>query len=122
MKLFVEFDEEGLVEGFTYAYNDLPVTDTSVEIKSPEGIYVGMKRVGDEWVDTKKSIEERSYIVRAERDVRVLEEVDPIVSNALRWATLDVETQQLWAAYRQALLDVPNQAGFPTDVTWPTKP
>jgi len=30
--------------------------------------------------------------------------------------------QQAWAEYRQALRDVPQQAGFPTDITWPTKP
>lgn len=27
-----------------------------------------------------------------------------------------------WAAYRQALRDVPQQAGFPTSITWPVKP
>ena len=27
-----------------------------------------------------------------------------------------------WAAYRQALRDVPAQAGFPWDVQWPTQP
>tara|TARA_R100000278_G_scaffold106021_1_gene82558 strand:- start:710 stop:961 length:252 start_codon:yes stop_codon:yes gene_type:complete len=27
-----------------------------------------------------------------------------------------------WRTYRQALRDVPSQAGFPTNVTWPTKP
>lgn len=27
-----------------------------------------------------------------------------------------------WAAYRQALRDVPSQAGFPWEVQWPTKP
>jgi len=30
--------------------------------------------------------------------------------------------QAAWAEYRQALRDVPQQAGFPDDVTWPTKP
>lgn len=30
--------------------------------------------------------------------------------------------QAAWATYRQALRDVPAQAGFPWDVTWPTKP
>ena len=30
--------------------------------------------------------------------------------------------QQAWAEYRQALRDVPQQAGFPTDIDWPTKP
>jgi hypothetical protein len=27
-----------------------------------------------------------------------------------------------WAPYRQALRDVPQQAGFSDNVTWPTKP
>jgi hypothetical protein len=27
-----------------------------------------------------------------------------------------------WAAYRQALRDVPQQAGFPVTITWPEKP
>jgi len=27
-----------------------------------------------------------------------------------------------WADYRQALRDVPQQAGFPNDVTWPEQP
>ena len=59
--------------------------------------------------------------VRAERDNRLLE-VDAIAGNALRWATLDADTQAAWSAYRQALLDVPQQSGFPHDITWPTNP
>ena len=27
-----------------------------------------------------------------------------------------------WKTYRQALRDIPAQSGFPTDVTFPTKP
>ena len=27
-----------------------------------------------------------------------------------------------WQTYRQALRDVPSQAGFPDNITWPTKP
>ena len=59
--------------------------------------------------------------VRAERDNRLLE-VDAIAGNALRWAALDADTQAAWSAYRQALLDVPQQSNFPHDITWPTKP
>ena len=59
--------------------------------------------------------------VRADRDGR-LTEVDAIAGNALRWAALDADTQAAWSAYRQALLDVPQQSGFPHDITWPTKP
>ena len=59
--------------------------------------------------------------VRADRDFRLVE-VDAIAGNALRWASLDADTQADWATYRQALLDVPQQSGFPHDITWPTKP
>ena len=27
-----------------------------------------------------------------------------------------------WASYRQALRDVPTQAGFPNNIQWPTQP
>ena len=27
-----------------------------------------------------------------------------------------------WATYRQALRDIPEQAGFPNEVTWPAEP
>ena len=60
--------------------------------------------------------------VRATRDMKLATEVDPIAGNALRWAALDADTQAAWAAYRQALLDVPAQAGFPHNVTWPEVP
>ena len=30
--------------------------------------------------------------------------------------------QAAWAVYRQALRDVPQQAGFPDNVVWPVKP
>tara|TARA_R100001463_G_scaffold135909_2_gene200069 strand:+ start:320 stop:736 length:417 start_codon:yes stop_codon:yes gene_type:complete len=58
---------------------------------------------------------------RAERDGR-LWEVDTIISNPLRWAAMSTEQQNAWSTYRQALLDVPQQSGFPQTVSWPTKP
>jgi hypothetical protein len=48
--------------------------------------------------------------------------VDPLVSNPLRWAEMTAEKQAEWAAYRTALLDITDQAGFPSDITWPTEP
>jgi hypothetical protein len=65
---------------------------------------------------------EASASVRAQRDWLLANEVDPIVSNPLRWADLTTEEQNAWAAYRTALLDITDQAGFPHSVTWPTKP
>tara|TARA_R100000951_G_scaffold26097_1_gene22146 strand:- start:15 stop:431 length:417 start_codon:yes stop_codon:yes gene_type:complete len=60
--------------------------------------------------------------VRIERDSILTTEVDPIVSNNLRWAEMTAEKQAEWTQYRIDLLNVPDQAGFPTDITWPTKP
>lgn len=37
-------------------------------------------------------------------------------------APLTAEKKQAWAEYRQALRDVPEQAGFPEAVVWPSTP
>lgn len=37
-------------------------------------------------------------------------------------APLTPEQLAAWAAYRQALRDVPEQEGFPVEVVWPAKP
>jgi len=60
--------------------------------------------------------------VRAQRDSKLVDEVDPLVTNPLRWADFTEAKQAEWTAYRTALLDITDQAGFPHDVTWPTKP
>ena len=53
--------------------------------------------------------------VRAERDKLIA---------ATDWTVLgDAKTVKAdWKAYRQALRDVPEQAGFPYAVVWPTPP
>ena len=60
--------------------------------------------------------------VRAERDAKLVNEVDPLVTNPLRWADLGEAKQAEWTAYRTALLDITDQSGFPHSVVWPTKP
>jgi len=60
--------------------------------------------------------------LRAQRDEKLLMEVDPIVSNPLRWNELTEAKQTEWAQYRTDLLNLPQQSGFPNTVTWPTKP
>ena len=35
---------------------------------------------------------------------------------------LDDSTKTSWATYRTALRDISTQAGFPTNITWPTAP
>lgn len=50
----------------------------------------------------------------------LLTEIDAI--SATRYASLTDSQQQELQAYRLALLAVPQQAGFPSQVEWPTKP
>ncbi len=57
---------------------------------------------------------------RQDRDLVLNQTVDRV--NPVWYATLTTEQQAELAAYRQALLDVPAQAGFPNNISWPTKP
>tara|TARA_S200002703_G_scaffold154849_1_gene158274 strand:- start:348 stop:755 length:408 start_codon:yes stop_codon:yes gene_type:complete len=65
---------------------------------------------------------ELSAFKRGDRDILLESEVDPVVTNPLRWAELTTEQQNAWTQYRTDLLNVPQQAGFPNTITWPTKP
>jgi len=59
--------------------------------------------------------------MRAQRDA-LLSQLDTLVSNPLRWAEYTADQQAALAAYRQALLDVPQQVGFPSEIDWPEMP
>ena len=58
--------------------------------------------------------------VRGLRDTLLQKNVDSF--NPIRYATLTTDEQQELAVYRQALLDVPTQSGYPASVVWPTPP
>ena len=60
--------------------------------------------------------------IRTQRNRLLTTLVDPLVMNSLRWADLSAEQQGEVAAYRRALLDITDQAGFPLEVTWPAVP
>jgi len=57
---------------------------------------------------------------RARRDTLLKETVDSV--NPMRWEALTDVQKDAWRAYRQALLDVPQQEGFPTNIVWPEAP
>jgi len=64
---------------------------------------------------------ETAKIIRMQRDFILVSEVDPIITNILRWEDMDTQKQNEWQQYRQELLDVPGQEGFPDNVVWPVK-
>ncbi|MGE4191776.1 MAG: tail fiber assembly protein [Pseudodesulfovibrio sp.] len=75
--------------------------------------------VGDTIDNLDELIEaDAAMTVRAERDA-LLTACDWTL---LRDAPLSTEQVAEWAAYRQELRDVPQQAGFPQAVTWPEAP
>jgi hypothetical protein len=53
--------------------------------------------------------------IRTERDAKL---------TASDWTqVVDAPVDQAaWATYRQALRDIPEQAGFPNNIKWPTEP
>lgn len=59
--------------------------------------------------------------IRRDRNIRLLD-VDSVAGNPLRWADLSEDVRGVWATYRQKLLDVPQQSGFPDTVVWPAFP
>lgn len=60
----------------------------------------------------------------SEREARdaLLLSLDVIASNPLRWSALSEEQKVILGCYRQELLDIPQQIGFPADIRWPEKP
>ena len=53
--------------------------------------------------------------IRANRDAKLTE------SDWTQVADAPVD-KAAWATYRQALRDIPSQAGFPNEVVWPVEP
>lgn len=58
--------------------------------------------------------------IREQRDNKLRNEVDQI--NIFRYNEMSVVEQTAWGTYRNELLDVPAQAGFPHNVNWPIRP
>jgi len=58
--------------------------------------------------------------VRIDRDYRLKRTVDLL--NPIVWDLMTEEKKQEWKDFRQALLDVSDQEGFPQYVDWPVLP
>jgi hypothetical protein len=63
---------------------------------------------------------EKEAEVKAKRDGILLETVDRV--NGLWWEAMPEEQKETWRNYRQALLDIPGQEGYPDTVAWPEAP
>lgn len=89
---------------------DLKSAKTFLEMAPDEFVNLGLSEVV-------VKAHARATIARCERESLLLEA--DIEINKLE----DVGSSSLeWRAYRQALRDVPQQAGFPASINWPTAP
>ena len=80
---------------------------------------VTFDKVSEQWA---VDIEAAWSSLRAERDYRLETQVDPIVSNPLRWSSMSQEEQGAYSAYRLELLSLPENTTDPINPAWPTKP
>jgi hypothetical protein len=101
----VEQDANG---NWIWAWTIGPVFANNEEATAAEQEAAYVQRIDDE----------QAKAVREDRDKRLAESdwtqlIDSPFSN---------DTNGTWQAYRQALRDLPEQAGFPWDVTFPEKP
>jgi hypothetical protein len=108
-----------------------------VSLNSPEehnptpGIEVAPQHDGDigwTWTESgwvypqppEPTLEELAEKQRELRDKWLRIYVDKI--NAIRWEAFTQQQKNDWIAYRQALLDVPQQEEFPNTINWPIPP
>lgn len=113
INLEVLFESVGYPVLFTASPNDLEAHGRLLYSEATEGSYGPIKAYsGPSEEDLNASA------VRKERDA-LLTQMDRVVSNPLRWAGLTQNEKDAYATYRQALLDVPQQDGFPLNVEWP---
>ena len=71
------------------------------------------------WASDKATYEASKGVRQAEN---VRRDRDSLIaaSDWTQCADISQATKDKWAPYRKALRDVPQQAGFPFDVIWPT--
>ena len=86
----------------------------------------GVEQVNDQWFTKFKIVnwtqdqidaysDLQKYQIRTDRNKRL------VASDWTQVADAPID-KAAWATYRQALRDIPSQAGFPWDVQWPVEP
>lgn len=106
-----------------YSKEDWVPYKSGIELSPDDGGEIGWTWDGTQWVQPspyEPTLEERKEIARGIRNKWLRRNVDSM--NGIRLAAMSPEKQAEWVAYRQALLDVPEQPGFPDSIVWPTKP
>ena len=129
--IYDRFDSDAVFEGaqatggtvYQYSQRD------GVEQQS-DGKWYTKYILGPVFTDGETTAAEQEAAYKAQKDAefaksardsrdKLLAECDWLVVKALELAQA---VPADWATYRQALRDLPQQAGFPTTINWPVKP
>ena len=108
-----DFAKEGVIELETMQYLD----DKEKTIKTAVSID-DLVKVGK--ITKQEAQKLQKDEARKKRD-DLLDELDFVVMNPLRWNSFSSSQQEDIAVYRQKLLDVPQQEDFPNSISWPLK-
>ena len=86
----------------------------------------GVEEINGKWF-TKYSVADMDDETKAMKDAEHAKSMRDQRTQKLSdsdWTQLadSPENKAAWATYRQALRDIPTQAGFPWEVQWPTQP
>ena len=117
-KFIVDTATETVLNVIMVDPNNLPALPSGQEFRDEAG-NKGQHWDGTAWVHSVERLEREE---RDRRNNKLVKYVDPVTTNMLRWNGLSPAEQADLGAYRQGLLDVPQQAGFPKTHTWPNKP
>lgn len=92
-----------------------PDDNLYISVENPDGSYTSTPR-------TAEDIAARQVAANIEKAKNVRTTRDTLIA-ATDWtqcADISAAVKSQWAPYRKALREVPQQAGFPFDVIWPT--
>jgi hypothetical protein len=105
--------KQNVVENIVVASSEYALENNLVEITG--NVSKGWTYDGEKFSAPVENIEDLANQARTERN-KLLSESD--------WTQVaDAPVDKAaWATYRQALRDVPNQTGFPSEITWPDAP
>lgn len=108
-----------------YEYDNLVVTLMNV---MGWGVIPGNADPLTEMVVDGETVSKPAHVIDAESVERMANEARQhrnallTISDWTQGKDISDEVSQLWQPYRQALRDVPGQAGFPNDINWPVAP
>lgn len=133
--IFHRFDQNGRYT------NTVESTEEGITFEDPATIYIGDANPATQYHDlqTNKPVdmppkpsefhwfnyETKAWELQYQYAAEVTKGIRNRLLNQSDWTQLPdvpLATKEAWAIYRQALRNITNQAGFPTQVEWPTKP